>query len=79
MSRTTQLLSAVDAVLIAINEYQALGGDIGKLMALRDEAKAQGRDLNTEEITKLANEADEARDDLQDALNRPAVNSPNAP
>lgn len=71
MSDRENALKITRALIIALQAYEQIGGNTGRLMILRNTAKAENREISPEELDTLLAESQAALDDLQAALASP--------
>jgi hypothetical protein len=69
MTDRNEALRITQALLIALQAYESIGGDTGKLLMLR--AQAEGGVIAPEALDALLDESQAALDDLQAALEKP--------
>jgi hypothetical protein len=68
MSNTETALNVLQGGLLLLDQLAGYNLDIQRLIALRAQAKAEGRDINATELQTLADEANTALHELDDAL-----------
>lgn len=71
MTDRDNALRITQALIIALKAYEEIGGSIGKLMAMRNRAHVENREISSEELDTLLGESQAALDDLQATLDSP--------
>jgi hypothetical protein len=63
-------LKITQGLLIALQAYETIGGDVQSLLTLRANAKAEGREISEAEVQSLLDEAQSALDQLDADLKK---------
>lgn len=58
------VLIAVNAAIAVLDLVEQIGGDVQRLVALREQAKTEGRPISAEELKQLSDSARQAVSDI---------------
>lgn len=68
MTDTQDALKVTQALIIALQAYEQIGGDSMRLLLLRNNAHAEGREISQEEITAVLAESQASINELNRAI-----------
>jgi hypothetical protein len=68
MTDTQDALKVTQALLIALQAYEQIGGDSMSLIMLRNKAQAEGREISTEELQAVLADSQAAINELSRAI-----------